>query len=88
MFILELILAAAEICFLVYLIRKGKAVTKEMRKLKLERQSVMNLKEMLEEDFIPEIEARKNKILDEFKEKLYGCHITKLVQLKMDKSSS
>jgi hypothetical protein len=74
MFILELIFAAAEIFFLVYLISKGKAVTKEMRKLKLKRQAVMNLKEMLEEDFIPEIEARKNRILDEFKEKLYSYH--------------
>ena len=77
MFILELILAAAEICFLVYLIRKGKAVTKEMRKLKLERQSVINLKEMLEEDFIPEIEARKNKILDEFRYRLYSYHLSR-----------
>ena len=29
---------------------------------------------MLEEDFIPELEAIKNKILDEFKEKLYNYH--------------
>ena len=75
MFILELIFAAAEIFFLVYLIRKGKAVTKEMRKLKLERRSVMNLKELLEEDFIPEIEARKNKIIDEFSQGLYNYHL-------------
>ena len=77
MLIIELIFAAAEICFLVYLISKGKAITKEMRKLKLERQSVMNLKEMLEEDFIPEIEARKNKILDEFRDRLYSYHLSR-----------
>ncbi len=35
----------------------------------------MNLKEALEKDFIPELEARKNKILDEFAEKLYNCHM-------------
>ena len=74
MLIIELIFAAAEVSFLIYLIRKGKAVAKEMRKLKLERRSVMNLKEMLEKDFIPEIEARKNKIIDEFAEKLYKYH--------------
>ena len=46
-----------------------------MLALRLERRSVMNLKEMLEENFIPEIEAAKNKILDEFAEKLYNYHI-------------
>lgn len=34
----------------------------------------MNLKELLEEDFIPELEARKNKIIDEFAERLYKYH--------------
>ena len=81
MLIIELIFATAEIFFLVYLIRKGKAITKEKRKLKLERQSVMNLKEMLEEDFIPEIEAAKNKIIDEFSQGLYNYHLS----LKEDK---
>ena len=75
MLIIELIFAAAEILFIVYLVRKGKEIANEMRKLKLERQSVMNLKEALEEDFIPEIEARKNKIIDEFAEKLYNYHL-------------
>ena len=74
MFIAELVFAAAEILFLAYLVRKGRGVMKEMRKLKLERRSVMNLKETLEKDFIPELEARKNKILDEFAEKLYNYH--------------
>ena len=75
MFILELILAAAEVSFLIYLIQKGKAIAEEMRKLKLERRSVMNLKEIFEEDFIPEIESRKNKIIDEFSERLYNYHL-------------
>ncbi len=74
MFILELIFAANEILFLIYLVNKERKIAKEMRKLKLERRSVMNLKETLEEDFIPEIEARKNKIIDEFAEKLYNYH--------------
>ena len=46
-----------------------------MRKLELERRSVINLKKMIEDDFIPEIEAAKNKILDEFAEKLYNYHM-------------
>ena len=75
MLIIELIFAAAEILFIVYLVRKGKEIANEMRKLKLERQSIMNLKQALEEDFIPEIEAAKNKILDEFAEKLYNYHM-------------
>ena len=75
MLIIELIFAAAEVLFLVYLIRKGKEVAKEMLILRLERRSVMNLKQALEEDFIPEIEAAKNKILDEFAEKLYNYHM-------------
>ena len=75
MLIIELIFAAVEILFIVYLVRKRKEIANEMRKLKLERQSVMNLKEALEEDFIPEIEARKNKIIDEFAEKLYNYHL-------------
>lgn len=74
MFTAELILAAAEVLFLIYLVRKERGVMKEMRKLKLERRSVMNLKELLEEDFIPELEARKNKIIDEFAERLYKYH--------------
>jgi hypothetical protein len=32
---------------------------------------------MLEEDFISKLEARKNKILDEFAEKLYNYHYDK-----------
>ena len=74
MLIIELIFAAAEIFFLVYLARKGKKITKEMHALRLERRSVMNLKEALEENFIPEIEATKNKIIDEFTKKLYSYH--------------
>ena len=74
MLIIELIFAAAEVLFLVYLIRKGKEVAKEMLILRLERRSVMNLKQALEEDFIPEIEAAKNKILDEFRDRLYSYH--------------
>ncbi|RZD14151.1 MAG: hypothetical protein EVJ47_07935 [Candidatus Acidulodesulfobacterium ferriphilum] len=74
---MELIFAAAEIFFLVYLIQKGKKISEEMRKLKLERRSVINLKEMLEEDFIPEIEMRKNKIIDGFAERLYNYHYSK-----------
>ena len=34
----------------------------------------MNLKEALEENFIPEIEMRKDKIIEEFKESLYNYH--------------
>ena len=75
MLIIELIFAAAEILFIVYLVRKGKEIAKEMHKLKLERRSVMNLKDILEEDFIPEIEARKNKIIDEFAQRLYNYHL-------------
>ena len=75
MFIAELFFFAVEIFFLIYLFLKGKAIANEMRKLKLERQSVMNLKEALEENFIPEIEATKNKIIDEFAEKLYNYHL-------------
>ena len=71
----EINFCRGEIMFLVYLIRKGKEIAKEMLALRLERRSVMNLKEMLEENFIPEIEAAKNKILDEFAEKLYNYHI-------------
>ena len=76
MFIVELIFAAAEVSFLIYLIKKEKAISEEMRKLELERRSVINLKEALEEDFIPEIEARKNKIIDEFAERLYNYHLS------------
>ena len=77
MLIAEIILLAAEIIFLIYLVKKQKEITEEMRKLKLERQLIMNLKESLEEDFIPEIEARKNKIIDEFAERLYNYHLHK-----------
>ena len=77
MFIAELILLTAEILFLIYLIRKGKDIAKEMRKLKLERRSVMNIKDILEEDFIKELEIRKNKILDEFSDRLYSYHLYK-----------
>ena len=76
MLIIELIFAAAEILFIVYLVRKGKEIANEMLKLKLERRSVMDLKQALEEDFIPEIEARKNKIIDEFAERLYNYHLS------------
>jgi hypothetical protein len=77
MFILELIFAAAEILFLIYLVNKERKIAKEMRKLKLERQSVMNLKETLEEDFIPELEARKERILKEFSDRLYSYHLSR-----------
>ena len=77
MFIAELILLTAEILFLIYLIMKGKDIAKEMRKLKLERRSVMNIKDILEEDFIKELEIRKNKILDEFSDRLYSYHLYK-----------
>ena len=76
MLIVELIFAGAEISFLIYLVRKRKEIAEEMRKLKLERRSVMNLKEMLEEDFIPEIEARKERILREFGDRLYSYHLS------------
>jgi hypothetical protein len=75
MFIIELFFAASEILFLIYLVRKGRAVAKEMHKLKSERRSVINLKKALEEDFIPEIEAAKNKIIDEFRNRLYSFHL-------------
>ena len=75
MLIIELILAVAELSFLVYLVRKGKEIANGMLKLKLERRSVMNLKQALEEDFIPEIEAAKNKIIDEFAQRLYNYHL-------------
>ena len=42
--------------------------------LRLERRSVMNLKQALEENFIPEIEMRRSKIIDEFKQRLYKYH--------------
>jgi hypothetical protein len=74
MFIAELFFAAAEVSFFIYLIKKEKATSNQMKRLKLERQSVKLLREALEEDFIPEIEARKNKIIDEFAEKLYNYH--------------
>ncbi len=77
MFIVELIFAAAEVTFLIYLIEKEKAISEEMRKLELERRSVMNLKEILEEDFIPEIEARKERILKEFGDRLYSYHLSR-----------
>ena len=76
MFKAELIFAAAEILFFIYLVGKEREIIKEMRKLKSERRSVINLKEALEEDFIPEIEARKNKIIDEFAERLYNYHLS------------
>ena len=47
MLIIELIFAAAEILFIVYLVRKGKEIANEMLKLKLERRSVMDLKQAL-----------------------------------------
>ena len=75
MLIIELIFVAAEILFLVYLVRKGNEIANGMLKLKLERRSVMNLKQALEEDFIPEIEAAKNKIIDEFSQRLYNYHL-------------
>ena len=60
MLIIELIFAAAEILFIVYLVRKGKKIAKEMHALRLERQSVMNLKEMLEEDLYRNSRQGKN----------------------------
>ena len=78
MFIAELFFFAVEIFFLIYLFLKGKAIANEMRKLKLEKQSVMNLKEALEEDFIPEIEAAKNKIIDDFSQRLYNYQLLKI----------
>ena len=74
MIIAELILAVAEILFLVYLVRKQKEIAKEKDRVKFERKSVKNLKEILEEDYVRELEERKNKILDEFAEKLYEYH--------------
>lgn len=43
----------------------------------LERRSVMNLKEALEEDFIPELEERKERILKEFGDLLYSYHLSR-----------
>ena len=77
MFIAELFFAVAEVSFLIYLIKKEKTILEEMRKLELERRSVMNLKEILEEDFIPEIEARKERILKEFGDRLYSYHLSR-----------
>jgi hypothetical protein len=60
------------VSYLYYQEKKGNGAV--IRKLEFERRSVINLKEMLEENFIPEIEARKNKIIDEFKEKIYNYY--------------
>ena len=84
MLIIELIFAAAEILFIVYLVRKGKEIANEMLKLKLERRSVMDLKQALEEDFIPEIEAAKNKIIDKFAQRLYNYHNSKSKNPKIE----
>ena len=75
MFIVELILSAAEILFLVYLVGKQKEIVKKQSRVEFERKSVKNLKEILEEDFVRELDERKNKILDEFAEKLYNYHM-------------
>ncbi len=77
MFIVELILLAAEILFLVYLVRKQKEIAKKQSRVEFERKSVKNLKEILEGDFIWELEERKNLILKEFSDQLYSYHLSR-----------
>ena len=77
MFTAELIFAGVEVLLLVYLVRKQKEIAKEKSRVEFTRKSLENYKVILDEYFIPELEARKNKIIDEFKEKLYNYHHVK-----------
>ena len=76
MFIAEIIIATAEIVYFWFIwLENEKKQRKKCKKWHQKEKSVKNLKDILEEDFKWELEARKNKILDEFTEKLYGYHM-------------
>ena len=77
MFIAGIIIFLAKILFQVYLVQKQKEITKEMRKLELERKSDKNFNEILEEDFIWGLEERKKWILKEFSDQLYSYHLSR-----------
>ena len=83
MFIAGLILFLAESLFLVYLIRKQKNIAKREKAviekesvIKLERESLNNLKIILDEDYARDLENKKTFILNEFADKLYEYHTT------------
>ena len=77
MLFIELFFAGAEVSFFIYLIKKEKATLNQMKRLKSERQSVKLLREALEEDFMLELETRKERILNEFLDQLYSFHLSR-----------
>ena len=83
MIIAGLILFVMESLFLVYLVRKQrnliireKTIVEREISAKRERKSLDNFKTILEENFIWELEERKNQILKEFSDKLYSYHLS------------
>jgi len=75
MFIIEILLLLAEILFLIYLIRKQKIVSKMEKAVKRQKRFMDSMKSIIDEDYKRELEERKNAILKEFAEKLYGYHM-------------
>jgi len=75
MFIIEILLLLAEILFLIYLIRKQKIVSKMEKAVKRQKRFLDSMKSIIDEDYKRELEERKNAILKEFAEKLYGYHM-------------
>jgi len=75
MFIAEIILLLAEILFFVYLIRKQKTISKREKAVIRQKRFLDNMKSIIDENYKRELEERKDAILKEFSEKLYGYHM-------------
>jgi len=75
MFIAEIILLLAEILFLIYLIRKQKTISKMEKAVMRQKKFLDSMKSIIDEDYKRELEERKDAILKEFAEKLYGYHM-------------
>jgi len=82
MFIIEILLLLAESLFLIYLIRKQKNISKMEKTVAEKEKTVMrqkrfldSMKSIIDEDYKRELEERKDAILKEFSEKLYGYHM-------------
>jgi len=75
MFIAEILLLLAEILFLNYLIRKQKTISKMEKAVMRQKRFLDTMKSIIDEDYKRELEERKDAILKEFAEKLYGYHM-------------
>jgi len=75
MFIAEIILLLAEILFLIYLIRKQKTISKMEKAVMRQKRFLDSMKSIIDEDYKREAEERKDAILKEFADKLYGYHM-------------